>query len=134
MVVTCEWCTKTRVGAKPQPNPDPHPNYNTCKFKNKFHHIMVKYRCLALRLGSHCQDFAFGGGGLGFEPHSAPATSSSATSAYGPATSSPVRTIQLTKFLPIWKIKQNAISHSSDVYLTQFEVHWVRDDKTYALV
>jgi hypothetical protein len=40
----------------------------------------------------------------------------------------------INEFLPIWQIEQNAISHSSDVRLTQLEVCWVRDDEDYAPV
>jgi hypothetical protein len=37
----------------------------------------------------------------------------------------------VSKFLPVWKIEQNVISHSSNVCLTLFEVRWVRDDEAY---
>jgi hypothetical protein len=35
-------------------------------------------------------------------------------------------------FFPIWKIEQNAISHSSDVHLTSFEMSLVRANETDA--
>jgi hypothetical protein len=38
------------------------------------------------------------------------------------------------KFLPVWQIEKNAISHSSDVRLNPFELRWVRDDEAYAPV
>jgi hypothetical protein len=40
----------------------------------------------------------------------------------------------VSKFLPVWQIEQNVISHSSDVCLNPFELHWVRDDEAYAPV
>jgi hypothetical protein len=48
---------------------------------------------------------------------------------------SAVWTVQSTNvFLPVWKIKQIAISNSSDVHLSLFKVHWVSDNEAYAPV
>jgi hypothetical protein len=61
------------------------------------------------------------------------ATSSATCESY-PAMSACTNCTVNIFFFPVWKIEQIAISHSSDVRLTPFEVRWVHDDEGYTPV
>jgi hypothetical protein len=57
-----------------------------------------------------------------------------ATSAYDPCHVSNCTDCTVSKFLPVWQIEQNVISHSYSVCLNPFKVRWVRDDEAYVPV